>query len=152
MNTNLMKILTPLFLDNIRRSILKLEHKMVTKEDFKPYFEDDYTDFESPDEPGSWQNMDYEFIYTLMELRKRVDLPFIITSGYRSKRHNKKVGGVEGSSHRKGYAVDIKCTNGYFRLRIIKEALALGIRRIGVSKNFIHIDIDPDKPDSIWTY
>lgn len=125
---------------------------MVTPKDFYPYFKDDYTDFASRDEPGSWQYMDAEFIEILMKLRKNVGLPFIITSGYRTKAHNYKVGGVNGSAHTKGYAVDIRVSSGMYRLRIIDEALKLGIRRIGVSKHFIHIDIDPDKPESIWTY
>ena len=44
----------------------------------------------------------------LEELRKRYNEPIIINSGYRSPQLNKKVGGVAGSNHLTGCAVDIR--------------------------------------------
>lgn len=46
----------------------------------------------------------------LQPLRDTLELPIIISSGYRSKALNEAVGGVESSQHRKGEAADIKVT------------------------------------------
>lgn len=70
---------------------------------------------------------------------------FVITSGLRSVEHNKKIGGSPTSSHLKGLACDIACSNSTERLLIIKTALDAGFVRIGVAKDHIHLDVDPDK-------
>ena len=41
--------------------------------------------------------------------RQHVNYPLTISSGFRCKTHNKKVGGVENSKHTTGMAVDIIC-------------------------------------------
>ena len=40
---------------------------------------------------------------------KNVDIPIIISSGYRSEEVNRLCGGAKGSNHLTGCAVDIKC-------------------------------------------
>lgn len=45
-------------------------------------------------------------------IRERFAVPMIVTSGYRCKRLNKLVGGVENSQHMKGEAVDF-CFAGF---------------------------------------
>ena len=47
--------------------------------------------------------------FILEPVRKFVDKPLQVTSGYRSKVHNKQVGGVPTSSHLHGVAADIVC-------------------------------------------
>ena len=72
-----------------------------------------FQEFDSPDEIGSGMptdqggKMNKEFLFKLDEARMLAGTPFKITSGYRTEAHNKKVGGVKGSSHTKGCAVDI---------------------------------------------
>jgi hypothetical protein len=85
--------------------------------------------------------------------RNVAGIPFEITSGYRCEKHNKAVGGVAGSSHIGGSAVDILCGNDRDRYRIILGLLTAGFNRIGVGADFIHCDIDEYKSaDVIWKY
>ena len=110
-------------------------------------------EFDSPDVLGSGEEMKQTTLNLLEKTRELAEIPFIITSGYRTPSHNEKVGGVNSSSHTKGYAVDIKCKSSLDRFKIIKSALEAGFNRIGVSGNFIHLDNDPSKPKNvIWTY
>lgn len=115
------------------------------------YFE--ISEFDSPDVPGSGEEMKQPFLNALELTRIVAGIPFIITSGYRTPDHNKKVGGKQGSSHTKGWAADISCRSSRERFKIIRAAIKSGITRIGVSQNFIHLDMDPNKPNNvIWTY
>ena len=59
---------------------------------------------------------------------------------------------VATSSHLKGVAADISCTNSKDRIRLIEIAIKHNIRRIGVAHNFLHFDDDKDKPIACWTY
>ena len=112
-----------------------------------------YSEFDSPDVPGSGQMMDKDFLNLLDLAREKFDKPIRINSGFRSEQHNKKVGGTESSSHLKGLAVDIACKKSRDRFELIDIFLDLGINRIGIANNFIHIDVDPNKsPNVIWTY
>ena len=112
-----------------------------------------YEEFDSPDEPGSGHYMDATFLSMLDELREEVNMPVVINSGYRTISHNKNVGGKNGSSHLKGLAVDISCSSSRDRSIIVAAALQLGISRIGIGKNFIHIDVDYTKSQNvIWLY
>ena len=86
-------------------------------------------------------------------LRDAVGIPLIVTSGYRCPEWNAKISRVEKSAHVNGYAVDIKVFNSRTRLLIVQNALALGFNRIGISRSFVHLDIDPDKPQQVlWLY
>ena len=112
-----------------------------------------YSEFDSPDSAGSGARyMDNCFLDSLDKCRGEAAVPFLITSGYRTVKHNEEVGGSPTSSHLDGVAVDIACTDSAARLKIIKAALANGFRRIGVAKTFIHLDKDPEKPDFMWVY
>ena len=117
---------------------------------FNDYFE--LAEFDSPDEQGSGVNMDTQFLDMINDARQYANVPFVITSGYRTKAHNKKVGGSSTSSHLKGLAADIKCVNSVERLLIIAGLLDAGFSRIGIAKDFIHVDCDLSKPSCIWLY
>jgi len=84
-----------------------------------------YDEFDSPDEDGSGLpttdggKMSISFLHKLDEARAIAGVPFSITSGYRSKKHNATVGGRVGSSHLKGVAVDISCKTSADRTKII---------------------------------
>jgi uncharacterized protein YcbK (DUF882 family) len=110
-------------------------------------------EFDSPDQPGSGQHMNLDFVTKLDRLRDAVGVPLLITSGFRTPEHNKKVGGVDSSAHELGRAADIAAFSGSHRYAIISAAMKLGFRRIGVGSTFVHIDDDITKPqDVFWTY
>lgn len=112
-----------------------------------------HSEFDSPDIKNSGLLMDNDFVLLLNEARKMANIPFIINSGYRSKSHNKKVGGTKDSSHLKGLAVDILCTNSRDRYLIINSLVKCGFHRIGIRKDFIHVDMDEQKGNQvIWLY
>lgn len=118
---------------------------------FHMFFE--YSEFDSPDQPGSYKEMDIAFLNKLSKARELAAIGFKITSGYRSASHNTKVGGVPSSSHTLGYAVDIYAPTSRQKYLIINALLEAGFNRIGVAKNFIHVDDDPSKSeDVLWTY
>lgn len=109
-------------------------------------------EFDSPDVPGSGENMDRKFLELLDYAREEAMIPFRINSGYRTPERNAKVGGVQGSSHVKGLAADISCTSSDKRLIIVKALINVGFTRLGISSSFIHVDSDSDKNDAIWLY
>ncbi len=93
-----------------------------------------------------------ELILKLDLARELAETPFVITSGYRCPKHNKEVGGVKESAHVKGLAVDIAVSDNVARLNILKGLIIAGFRRIGIGKDFIHVDIDKSKPNNLWLY
>lgn len=110
-------------------------------------------EFSSPDQPGSGDKMNPEFLEMLDKAREIAGVPFIITSGYRTEDHNALVGGVDSSAHTRGFAADIACRDSKSRYNIINSLQAAGFNRIGISGIFIHVDSDPEKPSEvIWTY
>ena len=117
-----------------------------------------FQEFDSPDEIGSGMpteqggKMNKEFLFKLDEARMLAGTPFRITSGYRTESHNKKVGGVKGSSHTKGCAVDIAVNSGLQRSAIVCALAKVGFTRIGIAKTFVHVDLDKEKQNSIWLY
>jgi hypothetical protein len=75
-----------------------------------------------------------------------------ITSGWRCEPHNVKEGGKPDSPHLKGMAVDISCPESRDRFIMLFHALGL-FRRIGIGKNFLHVDVDKEKDQEvIWLY
>jgi zinc D-Ala-D-Ala carboxypeptidase len=76
-----------------------------------------------------------------------------ITSGCRCETYNEKVGGVAGSSHTTGRAVDIGIHSDAERFTVMKALCDVGFNRLGLGKSFIHADIDPNKNSNrIWVY
>tara|TARA_R110002096_G_scaffold315242_1_gene509506 strand:+ start:95 stop:445 length:351 start_codon:yes stop_codon:yes gene_type:complete len=114
------------------------------------YFET--KEFSSPDLPNSGINMDSNFLQLLNNAREIAGIPFKITSGYRSVSHNKKVGGVQNSSHLHGLAADIAIGSGNERYIILNALIKAGFKRLGIAKTFIHCDTDSSKSNSVWTY
>ena len=134
--------------------------KMLWDNQMSVYFKPE--EFASPDNPESGYEMDYMFMDSLVNLRKFVNRPFVINSGFRTKEHNQSLiaRGYEASpdsAHLKGLAVDIHIPDSSFLYGIIKYALFLKFKRIGISAKgkFIHLDMDEglNKPQEvIWLY
>lgn len=93
------------------------------------------------------------FLLLLNKARQIDGQPWKVTSGQRSVEYNKEVGGVAGSSHTKGCAADISATSGKRKYEIVRAAVLAGFTRIGIGKNFIHLDTDTAKSSpTIWLY
>lgn len=101
----------------------------------------------------SMEDMDDEFLLLLDELRNKCGFPLVISCAYRSKEWDLKKGRSGNSAHTKGKAVDIIYNSSSTAYAIVKNAMELGIKRIGIGKNFIHIDNDDSLPQNVlWTY
>ena len=112
-----------------------------------------YEEFNSPDEPFSYKKMEEELLKRLDFARTIAGIPFKITSGYRSRMHNRKVGGKPTSSHCKGLAADIYVKDNNSRSIILNALIKARFNRIGIGKDFIHVDVDNNKSqDRIWLY
>lgn len=104
-------------------------------------------------------DIDQKLILKLNMLRDILDRGLMITSGARCKEWNTLSEGVVDSAHlphgvtKQCRAADVRAMTGNDRYRIVDIALKLGFRRIGVAKNFIHLDVAWDLPDQvIFTY
>lgn len=113
-----------------------------------------WSEFDSPDQPGSGRtHMNRAFVEKLDAIRAEVGFPLIVTSGYRTRAHNEKVGGVADSSHTKGLAVDLAAPTESAKHAIARAAIKNGISRIGWGRTFIHLDVDPQKTQGVvWGY
>ena len=110
-------------------------------------------EFDSPDELNSGFKMNIQFLELLDFARELAGIPFKISSGYRTEKHNALVGGRVGSSHLKGLAADIHYSNSSERYLILSSLIQCGARRIGLGKTFIHVDVDEAKSQNVmWTY
>lgn len=117
------------------------------------------SEFDSPDLKGSGENMEDEFMELLQEARTIADIPFRITSGFRTQAYHDDLGrrgyktSKSRSAHQDGYAADIACTNSQTRWLIINSLLLAGFNRIGIGSTFLHVDNGPKKTSNlIWTY
>ena len=100
-----------------------------------------------------FDKMSQKCLKMLDDAREFADVPFTITSSWRSKSHNMEVGGKPNSAHLRGTAIDISCISSYQRLQIIKGLLDAGFTRIGIAKTFIHADCDMESPQEVmWLY
>jgi len=102
---------------------------------------------------GCKQNLiNVELLEMLDKARAMAKIPFVITSGYRCPKHPESIKNPT-SSHIKGLAVDIKCTDSKSRAIILDSLAYNGFDRFGLHDSFIHTDIDKDKAcPVIWLY
>lgn len=97
--------------------------------------------------------MKWETVNRLDQIRGRVGFPLIVNSGVRTPEYNATVGGVDGSAHEAGWAADLAVRTSQERFKVLKAAMDVGFKRIGVAKTFIHLDADPSKPPEVaWLY
>lgn len=94
--------------------------------------------------PGR-DRMDLKFVRKIDIARDLAGVPFIITSAYRTEKYNAMIGGVLKSSHIKGLAVDIYCTEPSDRFAILNALFTVGFNRIGIYPSHIHVDDDESK-------
>lgn len=89
----------------------------------------------------------------LQMIRDAVGHPLAITSGVRCPRYNHQCGGKPDSAHTTGEAVDIYCNSSTLRHQLVSLAMRAGICRIGIHKQFVHLDISTKHAqDVVWVY
>lgn len=89
----------------------------------------------------------------LERLREVVNEPLILTSAYRTPAHERANGRSGKSAHTLGCAFDISCTTDALRYKIVTAAIKVGFNRIGIGKNFVHVDdSNVHTQMRIWTY
>lgn len=116
------------------------------------YFVD--AEFRKCTPPCSIDDMQQVFLDKLDELRFNAGIPLVLSCAYRSVEYDKKKGRSGKSAHCSGLAVDIRCTTGINRLKIISAARRVGINRMGINRNYIHVDMGErvGLPCSVWVY
>jgi uncharacterized protein YcbK (DUF882 family) len=82
----------------------------------------------------------------LEKLRKVIERPIHITSGYRCFKYNQKVGGVANSYHCIGLAADIKVKDIHL-IELLDYAEEIDFTGIGLyeKKHFLHLDVRPTR-------
>lgn len=93
--------------------------------------------------------LDEKIIEYLQTIRDHFGKSIFITSGYRCKTHNTRVGGIANSFHTQGKAVDI-VVSGVSSREVAKYAESIGILGIGLYETqkdgyFTHIDTRTEK-------
>jgi len=115
------------------------------------YFKEE--EFKKASPPCSLQNMKQDFITLLDKTREAAKIPFHINCAYRSVEHEKKMGRSGTSAHTEGRAADVRAKDSRSKFLIVDAAIRAGITRIGVHKDFIHLD-NSQKLDYkvLWLY
>lgn len=92
-------------------------------------------------------------IETLEDIREFAGIPIQITSGYRCAAHNAAVGGKPNSAHLLGEAADFWVSGDKDRFKFLEAAFIYGPMRIGIGKEFIHVDVSHTLPSEVaWLY
>lgn len=94
-----------------------------------------------------------ELVDRLQIVREMYGKPMRINSGHRCKKSNGNAGSSSTSSHLIGEAADIGCTCSGDRDKLV-GFLRTQFHRMGIHKQFIHVDISDDKKASpvLWVY
>ena len=102
---------------------------------------------------GSREDLDFTLVALCDLINRMSGNKITYTSGYRCKQCNKLAGGSEDSAHLRGKAVDIDPINSNQRYLIIKFSIKREVRRIGIYKDHIHLDLDESLPQEVmWLY
>ncbi len=97
--------------------------------------------------------LDEVLVSMLLGVSEKLGRPLYINCGYRSSQYDKEKGRSGQSAHCSGKAVDIFCADNTFRYKLLVHLLDVGFVRVGIGKNYIHVDIDLKKPyPRIWHY
>ena len=87
-----------------------------------------------------------ELTEVLEKIRLHFGKPVVITSGYRTERHNEKSGGAAYSRHKYGMAADITISGvAPADIAAYAETLLSGRGGIGIYRRFCHVDVRTQK-------
>ncbi|MGB6065224.1 MAG: D-Ala-D-Ala carboxypeptidase family metallohydrolase [Desulfomonilaceae bacterium] len=95
-----------------------------------------------------------DLVAKLDKVQDLMGLPVTILCGTRCEKFNRKSGGRERSAHTVkagvSHAADIHCPDASFRFAFLTAALPM-FNRIGIGKDFVHVDDDPELPqNAVW--
>jgi hypothetical protein len=116
------------------------------------------SEFDSPDRPGSGELMEPEVVQALDICRDIYGFPMVITSGFRTIEYNRDLmergyPASPKSSHLLGWAADIAVPNNERRFLLLEALLDAGFTRVGIGRDYFHVDMDPHKPKCcLWVY
>ena len=99
-----------------------------------------------------FKNMDRHFLQMLDEARDLSELKFKILKGFVCYGCRVKINELENSAHLIGRAAVIQCKHSYKRYRIIAALLEAGFTRIGIHRNYLYVDNDDMRADSIFQF
>jgi uncharacterized protein YcbK (DUF882 family) len=91
---------------------------------------------------NGWQKVQPIVWVKLLRICELTGRSFVVTSGYRNKGYNAKVGGVTDSLHMSGYAVDVAVSVA-IRDDVFLAAQRAGFTGIGIYSVFMHLDCGP---------
>ena len=101
----------------------------------------------------SLQNMTHTTMSKLDTAREIAEIPFVLTSAFRSSEWDREKGRSGTGAHTLGRAVDIRCDVSRNRFLIVKALLKAGFKRIGIAKNFVHADdSEIHEQEIVWLY
>ena len=96
-----------------------------------------------------------ELIDFCQEIRDYLGEPVTITSGYRDPTHPIEARKAKPGMHSTGYAADLAVSHRAAR-KVLKFVLGADKGGVGVHQRgdgrFIHVDIDPERTNRLWTY
>lgn len=114
---------------------------------------------------GTVQELQFELVNFIDEVRHKAGFPMKINSGLRSPEYNKKIGGAINSSHITAWAVDVQVSNTSQADTLIRtcyevekqfykeKRLQIGVDCKSGKSGFVHIGLDPKKQGGLfWTY
>jgi uncharacterized protein YcbK (DUF882 family) len=96
-------------------------------------------------------NMTPEFMEHLDAMREAFGKGILITSGYRSEKQNKKIGGYAFSKHLTGQAADIPVNDPHERWKLVKAAMTAGMTGIEIANKHVHVEFTDRKDPILWT-
>ena len=100
-----------------------------------------------------FSDISVRLVHELDKVRELLGRQLIITSGCRCSDHNRQAGGKENSDHLKGLAADLRVNSSIARFEVLQALLMVGISRIGIGENFIHVELNDSKPQQVvWLY
>lgn len=116
-------------------------------------FDPETLDFKSCVPRCEEKDLHPDLVSMLKSMQSLIGWPLLITSGFRPKTWEFSRGRDGSSSHTKKLAVDVSASDSHARYKIVVAAGAVGVPRIGIGKNFVHLDIDETKVHPImWHY
>lgn len=103
--------------------------------------------------PCSLQDMKQSTMDKADKLRELCGFPLVVTCAYRSREWDLAKGRSGNGAHPHRQGLDFACTDSAKRFAIIKNAPIAGFNRVGIAKNFIHVDDDETLPQNVmWHY
>lgn len=90
-----------------------------------------------------------EVIQMLDKARGFANIPFIITSGFRTNAESEAVGGFAGDTHTRGLACDIACANSNEAFLMVWAGIMAGCCRFGLGKGHVHFDLGIEEPQKV---